>query len=115
MDILGMGIWDIDILQMGVLQMGILQMGILHDAAIAPGGIVHGIDFSHISAWQSSGWHFLSWHLPHDLAQFNHILEDNLFSNVQKAWNNFIKTGQVWAFLIGLALGYIFRSFTSYG
>jgi len=32
----------------------------------------------------------------------------------QQAFNHFIKTGQVWALLIGLALGYLFKSFTSY-
>lgn len=55
----------------------------------------------------------LHWHLPIDLAQ--QIKETDLAGDVGKAWNNFVKTGQIWAFIIGLILGYVFRSFTSYG
>lgn len=33
---------------------------------------------------------------------------------MQEAFNHFIQSGQVWALLIGIALGYIFRSFTAY-
>ena len=35
----------------------------------------------------------------------------NQFGN---AWNHFVKTGQIWAFLIGVVLGYLFRGFTSF-
>jgi hypothetical protein len=30
-----------------------------------------------------------------------------------KGWNNFVKSGQVWALIIGVTLGYLFRSVTS--
>lgn len=40
--------------------------------------------------------------------------EDNLGSNLQGAWDNFIQSGQVWALLIGFVVGYIFRSLTAY-
>jgi ABC-type enterochelin transport system permease subunit len=33
---------------------------------------------------------------------------------MQNAWNNFVKTGQIWALLIGIAIGYFFRSMTSF-
>jgi hypothetical protein len=56
------------------------------------------------------------WHLPLDhLAILDRPLEVDLGGDVQKAFNNFVKTGQVWAFLLGLALGYIIRTFTSFG
>ncbi len=42
-------------------------------------------------------------------------LQVDLAGDVQRAFNNFVKTGQVWAFLIGVILGYLFRTFTSYG
>jgi hypothetical protein len=42
------------------------------------------------------------------------VFKDNLFSNMGQAWDNFIKTGQVWALMIGFFVGYIFRSITSY-
>lgn len=56
------------------------------------------------------------WTAPHDwvvLAQ--QIKETDLGGDVSKAWNHFVKTGQVWAFLIGLIIGYMMKAFTSYG
>ncbi|MBD2289523.1 hypothetical protein H6F92_12250 [Microcystis wesenbergii FACHB-1317] len=38
----------------------------------------------------------------------------DIIGNVQKAFSNFVKTGQAWALLIGLIVGYMFRGFTSY-
>jgi hypothetical protein len=38
----------------------------------------------------------------------------NIIGNVQKAFSNFVKTGQASALLIGLIVGYMFRGFTSY-
>jgi len=40
--------------------------------------------------------------------------EVDVLAQMQDAYNNFIESGQVWALLIGLILGYIFRSFTAY-
>ena len=51
--------------------------------------------------------------LPH-LILLAQTYEDNLGSNVQGAWDNFIQSGQVWALVIGFVVGYIFRSITSY-
>jgi len=39
----------------------------------------------------------------------------DIVQNVQGAFDNFVESGQVWAFLIGLILGYFFRMFTTYG
>jgi hypothetical protein len=38
----------------------------------------------------------------------------DVLAQMQDAFNHFIQTGQVWALLVGLVLGYIFRSFTAY-
>lgn len=38
----------------------------------------------------------------------------DILANIQQAWGNFVKTGQIWALLIGLAVGYMFRSMTSF-
>jgi hypothetical protein len=57
----------------------------------------------------------IHWHLPLDLAVLDKPLHVDLAGDVQRAFNNFVKTGQVWAFLIGIILGYLFRSFTSFG
>jgi hypothetical protein len=44
------------------------------------------------------------------MAQF----KDNLFNDFQGAWDNFIQTGQAWALLIGVVVGYVIRSVTSF-
>lgn len=38
----------------------------------------------------------------------------DIMAQFQDSFNNFIKTGQVWAMLIGFVLGYLFRNFTAY-
>jgi large-conductance mechanosensitive channel len=30
-----------------------------------------------------------------------------------KGWNNFVKSGQIWALMIGVVVGYLFRSITN--
>lgn len=43
------------------------------------------------------------------------IKDPNVLGNIQGSFNHFVQTGQVWALLIGVVLGYMFRSMTSYG
>lgn len=43
------------------------------------------------------------------------VRETDLFGQVQGAWNVFVKTGQIWAFLIGIFLGYFLKAFTTFG
>jgi hypothetical protein len=58
----------------------------------------------------------LLWHLPANLTPLaQQITDPNLISQIQKTWNHFIHTGQVWALLIGLVIGYLIRNLTSYG
>jgi hypothetical protein len=38
----------------------------------------------------------------------------DILANLQNAWSNFVKTGQIWALLIGMFFGYLFRSMTSF-
>ena len=59
------------------------------------------------------------------LGTLNHYLSNNwlvlaqsvqdpeVLTRIQDAWSNFISTGQVWALLIGLIIGYLFRGITS--
>lgn len=68
-------------------------------------------------------------HIPHiDIFQSLHttdtellgqikgmIKETDLGGDVSKSWQHFVKTGQVWAFLIGAIVGYLAKTFTSYG
>lgn len=58
----------------------------------------------------------LLWKLPVNwtvLAQ--HIDDPNLLGKVQSSFDSFVQSGQVWALLIGIILGYIIRGLTSYG
>ncbi len=41
--------------------------------------------------------------------------QTDLVGDVQRAFDNFVKTGQAWAFLIGLVLGYMLKTFTTFG
>jgi hypothetical protein len=73
-------------------------------------------------AWGTGGIHWtdmlqvMHWHLPLDLMKLgDQPLQVDLFGDVQRAFNNFVRTGQIWAFLIGIILGYLFKTFTTYG
>ncbi len=58
----------------------------------------------------------IHWDLPMELAKLgDKPLEVDLGGDVQKSFDNFVKTGQVWAFLIGIILGYLVKTFTTYG
>lgn len=46
---------------------------------------------------------------PQKNTQFN----QNVVGDMGKGWNNFVKSGQVWALIIGVTLGYLFRSVTA--
>jgi len=43
------------------------------------------------------------------------VRDADLMGQMQKSFNNFVQSGQIWALLIGLVVGYMFRSLTSYG
>jgi hypothetical protein len=49
------------------------------------------------------------------LADYTNVKDPDVLGQMQAAWNNFVKTGQVWAMLIGIIVGYMFKSLTSYG
>lgn len=39
----------------------------------------------------------------------------DLVQNVKTAFTNFVESGQVWAFILGIMLGYTLRKITTYG
>ncbi|MGB3492984.1 MAG: hypothetical protein WBA57_09675 [Elainellaceae cyanobacterium] len=51
----------------------------------------------------------LDWNL---LAQ---QFDTDVFAGPRTFFQNFIETGQVWALIIGVVIGYMMRSLTSYG
>jgi hypothetical protein len=38
----------------------------------------------------------------------------DLFGQFASGWNNFVRTGQVWALVIGIIIGYFIKSFTTF-
>lgn len=59
-------------------------------------------------------WQLL-WHPHLDGSLLAQQFETDVFANTRSAFDNFVKSGQLWAFVIGLVIGYLVRSFTSYG
>lgn len=45
------------------------------------------------------------------LAQFDDV---DILRDMVNLWNNFIESGQVWALIIGLVIGYFLRGLTTY-
>lgn len=69
---------------------------------------------NHISSWNDAleGLNHL---LSLDWSVFAQLQTDtNVFTNVGKAWDNFVKTGQIWAMLIGIVIGYFIKAFTTF-
>ncbi|MBA2749710.1 MAG: hypothetical protein H0U45_13485 [Tatlockia sp.] len=42
------------------------------------------------------------------------LKQTDLAGDVQRVFGHFVATGQIWALLTGLIIGYLFRSLTSY-
>ncbi|WP_427160787.1 hypothetical protein ACQFX9_03875 [Aliinostoc sp. HNIBRCY26] len=56
------------------------------------------------------------WDLPPNvivLAQ--NVTNPDVIGQMQKVWNQFVQSGQIWALLIGVVVGYAFRNLTKYG
>jgi len=62
-------------------------------------------------AWQSFQIDLSTDHLV--LAQ--QFKQTDLWGDVTRAFDNFVKTGQAWAFVGGLFLGYLLKAFTTFG
>ncbi|MEA5618293.1 hypothetical protein VB711_10655 [Cronbergia sp. UHCC 0137] len=58
----------------------------------------------------------LVWHLPVNAITFAQSVSDpDLLGQMQKSWNHFVLTGQIWALFIGVVIGYMLRTLTSFG
>ncbi|OIP68695.1 MAG: hypothetical protein AUK48_15530 [Oscillatoriales cyanobacterium CG2_30_44_21] len=77
--------------------------------------LVTGSDVnSHLSAINSAS------HFPiADLHSYIHMdliaqqFKQDVVGDLAKGWNNFVKSGQIWALMIGVVVGYLFRSITN--
>ncbi|MDX2213896.1 MAG: hypothetical protein SFY66_11475 [Oculatellaceae cyanobacterium bins.114] len=59
-------------------------------------------------------WNML-WHPHVDWSLLAQQFETDVFANARNSFDNFVKSGQLWALLAGLVIGFLIRSFTSYG
>ncbi len=55
------------------------------------------------------------WSAGHSLSSPLALLNTDVFAATRSFFDHFFKTGQAWALLIGIVVGYFIRSFTSYG
>jgi hypothetical protein len=82
----------------------VIPLDLLHSDLLHP----HILQSLHLPAFH--------WPMSHDSALLaQQFKETNLSGDFSKAWQHFVKTGQVWAFLIGMIFGYLAKTFTSYG
>ena len=79
----------------------------------AVNSLVATVDFSAIdfSSLNLAHFHF-DWQTlaASNSQQYNQDVTKDLAGG----WNNFVRTGQIWALLIGVTLGYLFKSITSF-
>jgi hypothetical protein len=60
--------------------------------------------------WAADNWGAHNW-----ATVATKIKETDLSGDVGKWWDKVVKTGQVWAFLLGAIFGYLVKTFTTYG
>ena len=54
-------------------------------------------------------------HIGHSFSSPLALLNTDVFAGTRSFFDHFFKTGQAWALLIGIIVGYVLRGFTSYG
>ncbi|NUN64687.1 hypothetical protein HCU40_07975 [Pseudanabaena biceps] len=70
----------------------------------------------HIAAIDSiSNLHFniADLHSPFHMDLLAQQFKQDVAGDMAKGWNNFVKSGQIWALMIGVVVGYMFRSITN--
>ncbi len=69
-----------------------------------------------LPAWFSSATHLGDFVQSIDVTIVaQEFKQTDIAGNVGKSWDHFVRTGQVWAFVLGTTLGYFVRTFTSFG
>ncbi|WP_210437092.1 hypothetical protein [Oxynema aestuarii] len=51
-------------------------------------------------------------HFPDASVLAQQVNDPDILGRIQRTWMTFVKTGQIWAFIIGAILGYVFRGIT---
>lgn len=67
-----------------------------------------------VSMWTASVHH--GFHIsPADWSVVAQQFDTDVFADFRNFFNNFIESGQVWALIIGVIIGYLLKGLTSYG
>jgi hypothetical protein len=67
------------------------------------------------SAHWTDTFQMIPWHLPSDFSVLAQIKQTDIGADIGVWWNNFVKTGQLAAFIAGIVFGYMVKTFTSFG
>jgi hypothetical protein len=90
------------------------MIDIVHSLTINFASSVSSIDIASMNPGHIHlGYLDLDWDFLLAQAQKSGEFKQDVVADMTKGWNNFVKTGQIWALLIGITLGYLFRSVTS--
>ena len=91
----------------------LMPSDLIHNFAVA-GLITLGNSYSQAAAFalQPDG---IVPHLPTDHLLLGQQFQQDILGDLTKGFNTFVKTGRLWAMLIGFVIGYVFKSMTSYG
>lgn len=87
---------------MDLMQAYLGDVGHWHDA-LSQIDLSHGLNFDAVP--MPDDWSLVA----------TKFKETDLSGDLGKWWNNVVKTGQVWAFLLGAIFGYLAKTFTTYG
>ncbi|MEB3355261.1 MAG: hypothetical protein VKK04_00845 [Synechococcales bacterium] len=52
---------------------------------------------------------------PSDWSLLAQQFETDVFAGARTWFNNFVQSGQIWALIIGIIIGYLLRGLTTYG
>ena len=67
-----------------------------------------------VSAWGETGSHVFNIS-PADWSFVAQQFETDVFADFRTFFNNFIQSGQIWALIVGIVIGYLLRGLTTYG
>ncbi|MDX2256787.1 MAG: hypothetical protein NW214_14835 [Pseudanabaenaceae cyanobacterium bins.39] len=64
------------------------------------------------TVWHLPTMHLTDIHLNISTDLLAQQFTQDVMGDIGKGWNNFVKTGQIWALIIGVIVGYLLRSIT---
>jgi hypothetical protein len=83
----------------------VIAVHLIQDMTLMLAHVAHGVDS--ISLFHG--------HLPDSPLLAQMVRQTDLVGDIQRWFDTVVKTGQGWAFLIGLVAGYMVKTFTTFG